>query len=51
MRFVYCTTLNWISSATKRELPVYALVQFAELKGGCIRDISRHCIFDNPLPR
>ena len=51
VRFIYCTTLNWISSATKRELPVYALIQFAELKGGCIRDISRHCIFDNPLPR
>ena len=51
VRFVYCTTLNWISSVTKRQLPVYALIQFAELKDGRIRDISRHCIFEKPLPR
>ena len=51
VRFIYCTTLNWISSATQRQLPVYALVQFAELKDGSIKDISRHCIFEKPLAR
>ena len=43
--------INWIGSATKCELPVQALIQFAELKDGKIRDISRHCIFDKPIDR
>ena len=51
VRFIYCTTINWIGSATKCAVPVQALVQFAELKDGRIRDISRHCIFSTPLPR
>lgn len=51
VRFVYCTTLNWMASSTKRLLPVYGLIQFAELKDGRIRDISRHCIFGKPLDR
>ena len=32
-------------------LPPQALVQFAELKDGKIRDISRHCIFRTPIDR
>ena len=51
VRFVYCTTINWIGSSTKCAVPVQGLVQFAELKDGKIRDISRHCIFRNPLDR
>ena len=51
VRFIYCTTINWIGSSTKCELPVQALIQFAELKDGKIRDISRHCIFRTPLDR
>lgn len=51
VRFIYCTTLNWMSSKIKPELPVQALVQFAELKDGKIADITRHCIFPKPLAR
>ena len=51
VRFIYCTTINWIGSATKCEIPVQALILFAELKDGKIRDISRHCIFRTPLDR
>ena len=51
VRFVYCTTINWIGSSHKCTLPVQALIQFAELKDGKIRDISRHCIFRTPLDR
>ena len=51
VRFIYCTTINWIGSSHKCSLPVQALVQFAELKDGKIRDISRHCIFRTPLDR
>ena len=51
VRFIYCTTINWIGRSTKCEIPVQALVQFAELKDGKIRDISRHCIFRTPLDR
>ena len=49
VRFVYCTTINWIG--TKHNAAVQALVQFAELKNGRIRDISRHCIFKTPIDR
>ena len=31
VRFVYCTTINWIGSATKCALPVQALIMFAAL--------------------
>ena len=51
VRFIYCTTINWIGSATKCQIPVQALILFAELKDGRIRDISRHCIFRTPLDR
>ena len=51
VRFVYCTTINWIGSSTKCGIPVQALIMFAELKGGKMRDISRHCIFGTPLDR
>ncbi|MBQ7188843.1 MAG: hypothetical protein IJR99_05445 [Kiritimatiellae bacterium] len=50
VRFIYCTTINWIGGY-KHQLPVQALIQFAELKDGKIRDISRHCIFRTPLDR
>ena len=49
VRFIYCTTINWYG--TKHHAAVQALVQFAELKNGRIRDISRHCIFDKPIDR
>ena len=49
VRFIYCTTINWYG--TKHHAAVQALIQFAELKNGGIRDISRHCIFDKPLDR
>ncbi len=48
-RFIYCTTINWYG--TKHHAAVQALIQFAELRNGRIRDISRHCIFDKPLDR
>jgi hypothetical protein len=51
VRFIYCTTINWIGSSTKCAVPPQGLVQFAELKDGAIRDISRHCIFRSPLDR
>ena len=51
MRFIYCTTINWMSAKVKPTLPVVALVQFAELKDGKISDITRHCIFPKPLDR
>ena len=49
VRFIYCTTINWYG--TKHHAAVQALIQFAELKNGRIRDISRHCIFDKPIDR
>ena len=51
VRFIYCTTINWMSAKVKPTLPVVALVQFAELKDGKISDITRHCIFPKPLDR
>ena len=51
VRFIYCTTINWMSPKVQPQLPVLALVQFAELKDGKIEDITRHCIFPKPLKR
>ena len=51
VRFIYCTTINWMSPKAQPQLPVMALVQFAELKDGKIEDITRHCIFPKPLKR
>ena len=51
VRFIYCTTVNWMSAKIKPTLPMQALVQFAELKDGKIEDITRHCIFRKPLDR
>ena len=49
VRFVYCSTPNWMRPREK--LPVHALVLFADLKDGRIADITRHCVFKNPLSR
>ena len=51
VRFIYCSTPNWLKFQEKPMLPVHALILFAELKGDSIRDITRHCVFKNPLPR
>ena len=51
VRFVYCSTPNWMKSREKPGLSVHALVLFADLKDGAIADITRHCVFKNPLPR
>ena len=52
VRFIYSTTVNWIGGRKmKPQLPVQALLQFAELKDGKIEDITRHCVFRHPLKR
>jgi hypothetical protein len=40
-----------MKSREKPTLPVHALILFAELKDGKIRDITRHCVFKNEFPR
>ena len=50
-RFVYCSTPNWMKSREKPGLSVYALVLFADIKGDKVTDITRHCVFKNPMPR
>ena len=52
VRFVYLTTVNWMNQPSAGDWPpVQALWQFAELKGGSIRDITRHCIYRRPWRR
>ena len=51
VRFVYCSTPNWMMPREKPGLSVHALVLFAELKDGKIADITRHCVFKNPIKR
>ena len=51
VRFIYCSTPNWLKFREEPTLSVHALILFAELKGDNIRDITRHCVFKNPLPR
>ena len=51
VRFIHCTTANWTGSAERPLRRVQTAVQFAELKDGVFRDITRHCIFSTPLPR
>ena len=51
VRFIHCTTANWTSFAERPLKRVQAAVQFAELKEGVFKDITRHCIFGTPLPR
>ena len=51
VRFIYCTSINWMAHEAKPPLPVAALVQFAELKDGKIEDITRLSIFPKPLKR
>ena len=51
-RFIYLTTVNWMNQPKAGDWPpVQALWQFAELKGGTIRDITRHCIYRKPWKR
>ncbi|MBQ3290534.1 MAG: hypothetical protein IJH50_14120 [Kiritimatiellae bacterium] len=51
VRFIHCTTANWTDSAERPLKRVQTAVQFAELKAGAFKDITRHCIFRTPLPR
>ena len=51
VRFVYCTTANWMSQKENPLLPVQAVVQFADLKGGTFSDITRHIVFRKPMER
>ena len=52
VRFIYVTTVNWMNQPKGDSAPpVQALWQFAELKGGEIRDITRHCIYRKPWNR
>ena len=48
-RFVYCSTPNWMKPREK--LSVHALILFADIKGDKVTDITRHCVFKNPMPR
>ena len=51
VRFVYCTTANWMSQKEHPLLPVQAVVQFADLKDGKFSDITRYIIFRKPIER
>ena len=52
VRFIYVTTVNWMGQPKSGDWPpVQALWQFAELKNGAIRDITRHCIYRRPWNR
>lgn len=51
VRFIHCTTANWTDFAEKPLKRVQTAVQFAELKEGVFKDITRHCVFSTPLPR
>ena len=52
VRFIYVTTVNWMEQPKGDAAPpVQALWQFAELKGGRVRDITRHCIYRKPWNR
>ena len=51
VRFINCTTANWKEFAARPVRHVQVAVQFAELKNGVFRDITRHCVFSTPLPR
>ncbi|MCR5752092.1 MAG: hypothetical protein K6G91_09020 [Kiritimatiellae bacterium] len=53
VRFIYATTVNWMNRPWNDEEapPSQALWQFAELKDGRIRDITRHCIYRKPWAR
>ena len=50
-RFVYCSTPNWMKSRETPGLSVHALILFADIKGDKVTDITRHCVFKNPMPR
>ena len=50
-RFVYCSTPNWMKPREKPGLSVHALILFADIKGDKVTDITRHCVFKNPMPR
>ena len=52
VRFIYATTVNWMERPKGDDAPpVQALWQFAEMKDGRIRDITRHCIYRKPWDR
>ena len=51
VRFIHCTTANWTDFAERPLKRVQTAVQFAELKEGVFKDITRHCKFSTPLPR
>ena len=51
VRFVYCSTPNWMRPHEKPGLSVHALILFADIKGDKVTDITRHCVFKNPMPR
>ena len=51
VRFVYCSTPNWMRPREKPGLSVHALILFADLTGDKISDITRHCVFKNPIRR
>ena len=51
VRFIHCTTANWTAFAERPLKRVQTAVQFAELKEGVFKDITRHCKFSTPLPR
>ena len=51
VRFIHCTTANWTDFAERPLKRVQTAVQFAGLKEGVFKDITRHCKFSTPLPR
>ena len=51
VRFAYCSTPNWMRPREKPGLSVHALVLFADIKGDKVTDITRHCVFKNPIRR
>ena len=52
VRFIYVTTVNWMGQPKSGDWPpVQALWQFAEMKDGSIRDITRHNIYRKPWKR